>query len=309
MRSEGGAVLTRVVVIPTRNRANNLVKLLASLGRQTCPPDLVIVVDSSSPTNMNANLQTLLESCLEFKHVPSLGMASHQRNVGIGLALAVPRLDVLHLFDDDVQLDSEYVELVEDCLLKNARVVAVGGRNRSLVDWRPRTLKRLIGLDSRRSGAITWTGLNVQPQGPHEADVDWLSGCALSVRGAICGDLRYRERPWSIDERRGLVGQDVNVCLDLRKRGALRYLPAATYWHEHSEIGRNDALTQGRMTTAYRWDLARRRVPPFRLARVVLGVVTEATVSIRLGGGDDRAAYGKGLLIGLIDVIARRRGK
>src|ERR1700678_2869899 len=91
------------VVVPTKNRPDEVACMLSSVRAKPTMPLEIIVVDQSAPAYV-------LEPFPELVHVhdPRIGGASAARNRGIGLA----RGDVILFIDDDVVLESDCVDAI-----------------------------------------------------------------------------------------------------------------------------------------------------------------------------------------------------
>ena len=108
--------MTVSVVIPTRNRAESLYRLLGAVARQERVPDEVIVVDASDRPLLH---QTLLQACpglkLEYAHTSPSVCA--QRNLGLRRATGTH----VWLCDDDIEPPPAYLRQLA-AFLSNAPV-------------------------------------------------------------------------------------------------------------------------------------------------------------------------------------------
>ena len=103
--------LTAAVIIPTRNRLNDLLTFIDSLAAQTIKPNELIIVDSSDEPlinnaqfNKNFSEKNFPNIKLIYKHTDIPG-AARQRNVGTHLSEA----DIFYFFDDDSVLNKDYI--------------------------------------------------------------------------------------------------------------------------------------------------------------------------------------------------------
>ena len=102
------------VIVPTKNRPAEIVRLLRSLLAQPTQPEEIIVVDQSTPRYRLERLPGLVHL-----HEPALSGLTAARNRGVAEA----RGDVLLFFDDDALLES-------DCV---AEIAALFGRRPEVV--------------------------------------------------------------------------------------------------------------------------------------------------------------------------------
>jgi len=110
------------VVIPTRNRARSLTRLLRSLSLQTHPLAEVIIVDASEPSLQLSALQGQFPR-LSIRLFHSKPSVCAQRNLGIREAAS----DYIFLCDDDMEVPQEYVWNIMSYLSKNIDSGAVSG--------------------------------------------------------------------------------------------------------------------------------------------------------------------------------------
>ena len=110
------------VVIPTRNRAKSLTRLLGSLSLQTHPLAEVIIVDASDPPLQFAVLQGEFPR-LTIRLFHSKPSVCAQRNLGIREAAS----DYVFLCDDDMEVPPEYVRNIMSYLNENSDSGAVSG--------------------------------------------------------------------------------------------------------------------------------------------------------------------------------------
>ena len=110
------------IVIPTRNRLNSLTRSLNSICAQTYAPREVIIVDSSdiplSIEQFDTNLRALH---IQIHHThPSV---CFQRNYGIEKSIA----KFILLLDDDMELSSNYIEILTSHLELNKNETVCSG--------------------------------------------------------------------------------------------------------------------------------------------------------------------------------------
>ena len=101
---------TNSVIICTRNRLKDLLVALQSICMQTVLPDEIIIVDSSDIAISKENFPKIN---LIYKHT-SPGLTK-QRNEAIDLASG----EILYFFDDDVELEPNYIEEMQKIFEKN----------------------------------------------------------------------------------------------------------------------------------------------------------------------------------------------
>lgn len=100
-------------VIPTRNRPNDLAKAVASVLAQTRPPDEFIIVDQSPGDESFSLVNALMSGAVHIKfvyiHDPRISGLVDAKRVAAECASG----DIICFLEDDVILESDYIEQIE----------------------------------------------------------------------------------------------------------------------------------------------------------------------------------------------------
>ncbi|TMB98893.1 MAG: glycosyltransferase family 2 protein, partial [Chloroflexi bacterium] len=115
------------VVVPTRNRAPDMAKLLRSLAEQTRLPDQVVVVDQSAGGDTHALAREYLGPVLfarcTYLHSSSIRGVSAARNAGIDASSG----DVVIFLDDDTVLVPDCIAQMEAAFVAEPGYAGIGG--------------------------------------------------------------------------------------------------------------------------------------------------------------------------------------
>lgn len=229
------------VIIPTRNRIDDLIRCLQSLIAQNVKPNEMVIIDSSdSPiiseqkfldiaTELNKNNITLI-----YKH--TLPGAAYQRNIGIALASG----DVFYFFDDDVVLKNNYIFHLQKTLELNPQYA--GGMGLVNGIYRRFSVNRALRIlffmqRAHASGHFTCSGMPTHPYGK----------IAFREVSVLCGCSCYRAhiaKKYLFDERLGRYSymEDCDLSRRVSCNHKLFYNPAAQLDHLHSHLARDSAL-------------------------------------------------------------------
>lgn len=172
------------IIIPTRNRENELTNLLQALVKIKTVIDDIIIVDSSD--NIFQNLYHF--SKLKINYVRTdIKSAAIQRN--IGMSLVKENCKLLAFLDDDVIPNKEYFNDLIYTLIKNSSTGVSGlainsKKNENFSSKNLATIFRLIFLlDSKKQGIVLKSGVNVPVKFEGNTNKitrsQWLIGCAL----------------------------------------------------------------------------------------------------------------------------------
>jgi glycosyltransferase involved in cell wall biosynthesis len=211
-------------IVPTKDRPNDLKKLLRSLADQTHTPSQIIIVDASKPS-VKRFLEDYKSLNITYLAVypPSL---SKQRNAGIEhLDLDITLAGFL---DDDVVLEKDAIKNMIN--FWNSAEINVGGAafnitNTKLPKWTK--LKSFFYLDSPIPGKVLMSGctsiLGFQNQ---NISVDWLCGGATVWKREVVDNYKYDE--WF--KGTGYL-EDVDFSFNVKKDYALYLVATAKLAH------------------------------------------------------------------------------
>lgn len=212
------------LVVPTKDRPDDLRKLLMSVSAQTRIPDQIIVVDGSEHV-VDAVLGEFPKLKVDYVRVfpPSL---AKQRNAG--MARLRGEITLAGYLDDDIVLEPEAVE----CMLGfwDACSPEYGGAAFNIVN-KPLPgrlgLKQIFGIDHREPGRVLASGFpssicSVQS----DLDTDWLYGGATVWRRDVIARFPYDE--WFVGT--GFM-EDIDYSFNVRSSYRLRVVAAARLAH------------------------------------------------------------------------------
>jgi GT2 family glycosyltransferase len=242
------------VIICTRNRFDDFKKTIASLIQQSRMPDEFIVVDSSDSLQIEEYLNSIeLPINVHYFHTePGLTL---QRNYGIHES----RGDLLFFFDDDVDLDVNYITQAEKIFETDTphEIGAVGGRIVNLFGNHPATLRfwielkiftflrNLFGLDDLGSGNFRYSGMPTHPHAFTKSRyIECLSGCCMAFRHEVFEKIQFDE---SLPNY-GLM-EDVDISKQTLDAGyKIYYETSATLLHNESPRNRLNQYGMAEMT-------------------------------------------------------------
>jgi len=264
------------LIIPTRNRAILLTKLLESLKNQTIPADQIIVVDGSDEP-IEPNIREFLSSSVTCVRVFPPGL-TRQRNAGIQ-ALGAD-ITLAGYLDDDMVLEKDAIEAMlhfwESC------PDDVGGTSFNITNNPvPRSgllgklFRRAFCLGDGRQGVILRSGIctAVSPV-LKDTYTEWLSGGATVWRRHILDEFKYDE--WF---EGGAYVEDVDFSLTVASNYNYRLvvLRDAKAQHYPPPFNPSKCHTLGRMVTQQRYHFARKH------QRFSVGRFYWATFGVALG--------------------------
>jgi GT2 family glycosyltransferase len=229
------------VIICTRNRFDDFTKTLPSIAAQSRLPDELIVVDSSDERKLETYLGSIdLPFAVHYFHTqPGLTL---QRNQGIRESSS----DLLFFFDDDVNLDRNYLAEVEKVFANDAKheIGAVGGKisNKTPQTLRTRfeialfgVIRVVFGVVGTSNGKFYPSGMPSHPRKNQQSGyIECLSGCCMAFRREVFEKARFDETL----AHYGLM-EDVDISKQTLDAGyKIYYQTSATLVHNESPMNR-----------------------------------------------------------------------
>ncbi|MCB9111277.1 MAG: glycosyltransferase family 2 protein [Anaerolineales bacterium] len=229
------------VIICTRNRFDDFTKTLPSIAAQSRLPDELIVVDSSDEERLEEYLSSMKFPFLVryFHTQPGLTL---QRNYSIRECAN----DLLFFFDDDVDLDKNYLAEVEKVFASDVdhTIGAVGGK---IANTPPQTLRMrfeiaffsfirtFFGIVGTRNGKFYPSGMPSHPRKNQSSGyIECLSGCCMAFRREVFEKAKFDEAL----AHYGLM-EDVDISKQTLDAGyKIYYQTSATLIHNESPMNR-----------------------------------------------------------------------
>jgi GT2 family glycosyltransferase len=214
------------VIIPTKNRTEDLNCTLDGLLKQTRRPDEIVIVDQSSCPS--PELMHLLIP-LVYIYAPEVSGAAVARNIAMDRASG----DIWLFLDDDVILEPQYVE--EILAAYSPEMAGVSGiiTNYSVPPLSRRLFDALFVRgpfhDDRQR--VYWYAEQLRFEGPQKVQ---QFGCGvMSFRANVIRNLRFDPALTG-----GSLAEDLDFCARLPRGSKLVIAPNARLIHKRSKTGR-----------------------------------------------------------------------
>jgi GT2 family glycosyltransferase len=224
------------VIIPTKNRPEDLVRAVQSVLSQTISPLSIVIVDQSldfeSERRVKHDLAEKVRSCgkpwkLTYVLDPGISGAAMARNRAMQLADG----DIWLFLDDDVILEANFVEQILKAYKLHGNAVGVSGvitnyASPPLLLWLwTRTFMRGPFHDERQP--IYWNSERLRTSPP--LPVHRFGGGLMSFRAEVVREMRFDENLKGVSD-----GEDVDFCARLGHERLLLIAPTARLVHNHS---------------------------------------------------------------------------
>lgn len=228
------------VVIPTKDRPEDLERTVSTLLLQSLLPRELIVVDQSGGTETERRVQCqLLQAPLAVRQAvqlhyikdPSIKSLPEARN----RAMETARGEVWLFLDDDVLLESDFLEQLLKAYVAAPELTGASG---VITNYLPPPLWFRMWTNLFRRGpfhddrqSIYWTAERLR--GANPIPVTCLTGALMSFRASAIRGLRFDENMRGVSE-----GEDVDFCCRLPAGARLVICPRARLAHMKSPRGR-----------------------------------------------------------------------
>lgn len=178
-------------IVPTKDRPDDLRKLLASFRTQTVIPDQILIIDGSD-NDIKYVLDEYRDLHLDYIRVRPPGL-TRQRNAG--KKLARPDITLVGYLDDDIVMEKDATEKMLEFF--EAAPADHGGASFNIVNNIVNSnniLTRIFLINDGRKGVILSSGFNaILHPVEKETYVEWLSGGATVWRKEIIDSYDYDE--------------------------------------------------------------------------------------------------------------------
>ena len=194
--------MRHAIYICTKGREVDVLRFTESLVRNKSDYELVILDSTEPKERFDAFNKEITQRfpLMKITHIYHQGRLPSARNAGIELRI---ESDLIHFFDDDVTIPSDYFRNVEKFLLLNPDTYGGGPRIKDLYVT-DRELDRNIYLNSlrilknlrlkfRSYGKVSSSCKNhwVPDRVGIEQEVNWIPGCSMFFKPEIFEKLRF----------------------------------------------------------------------------------------------------------------------
>jgi GT2 family glycosyltransferase len=227
---------TIAFVVATKDRPDDLRKMLRSLWEQSHRPDQIVIVDSSA-TSVIAVTKEFPELNIKYIHhtPPS---ASAQRNRGI--RAVGPDMSLIGFLDDDIVLAKNALEIMLKFWqfapndLGGCAFNLMNPPSRSASGLKESALSRCLGLYSDKKGIVMPSGWQTLTETVKDTTfVEWLPSTAAVWRRDVFDGFSFEEffEGYSYLE-------DLDFSYGVSKHYRLAIVADAKFWHYPSPSGR-----------------------------------------------------------------------
>jgi GT2 family glycosyltransferase len=228
------------VIIPTKNRSQDLQLAVRSLFAQTCSAGSVVVIDQSQDDTSRLLLDVELAAAqnrrdpgwnLQYVRDPAISGAATARN----RAMAIADGDIWLFLDDDVVLEPDFVDQLIAVYRDYPEISGVSGvitnQTRPTVWFRLWNALFVRGPFHDERQPLYWNADRLRNSPP--IALPYFTGCLMSFRSDVIRSRRFDENLRGVSD-----GEDADFCIQLGPATKLVIAPSARLEHRHSPVGR-----------------------------------------------------------------------
>jgi len=206
------------IIILVWNNYRDTKECLESLEKITYPNYEVIIVDNASKDNSTQRIQKEFPLHTYLYNKDNLGFTGGN-NVGMEYAIK-KGTDFVLVLNNDVIVESNFLELLVDIASKNCNVGIVGPA--IYLYHEPQKLCS-AGYKINYWKRVT-TELN---RSPEPIEMDWVYGCCLLIKKEVINKIGYFYEPYFLSY------EDTDYCVRAKKAGfKIVCEPTAKIWHK-----------------------------------------------------------------------------
>lgn len=272
------------VIIPTINRKETVLRLLACISAQTNLPAEIIIVEQGEIPWTASDLPTALQPTFRL-----IRLAPKSSALARATGQKAASGEILFFFDDDIILPNNYIEEALHYLTANPTIMAIGGVyiDKTIQSRKPGSfvIGRLFGIYADgRCNQLLASGWADYVRGKYTEEIscaEWLFGCNIAVRASTFSAVEFEARmqAWSFLD-------DVFFGTVLKEKfgECMRILPDLRVIHDPPASGGEITLATLRMRIIHRFILWRDHIAKHHklsLFRFLLGMAANLLLMLK----------------------------
>jgi len=293
-------------ITPTKDRPEDLRKMLQSLAGQTRKPDQVIVVDASGDP-VEAEVRGIEGLCVDYLRWEEKPSAASQRNGGI--ALVRDDIDLVCFFDDDQILRPDALEKM--LAFWQAAAGDVGGASFNMANhedhrsgrFKKSRLADRLGLYCSEPGRVARSGWqSLYGKVTRNTEVEWMGSGASVWRKNILSQFQFDPffSGYSYLE-------DLDFSYSVSRKHKLIVVACAMFEHYRVRSGRQGRYHFGRLEVVNRLYFVRKHALSVLRCYFALGCKTAMTVALAVMSRDlSLLGCVAGNIVGLVSATSGR---
>ncbi len=239
------------VVIPSKDRTQDIVRCLESISIQTMSSDEVVIVDSSYTEELKSALDSFENLNIKYFHIEVDKKFKGSQQIAMNVGLDNSNGDILIFLDDDVILDKFYIENIV-YVFENDSEGKIGGVTGELVvEKKPispikgflircyNVIPSIFFLQRHGDGRFQASGFPTSIKSGSVdklTNVEFLYGCNMAFRKDVIAKFRFDE---NLNIYGCCFGDDDDTAYRISREYQNIYTPFAKVVHNMSPVRAN----------------------------------------------------------------------
>jgi GT2 family glycosyltransferase len=302
------------VVIPTKNRVQDIIKCIESIMVQTLLPDEIVIVDASDTQELRIEVRHRFTEKLKIIYIHSKPGLTHQKNVGIGVSCG----DIVFFLDDDVILDKDFMKEIVRAFEKD-KEKRIGGVHGNIVEVRDdkssvnlilreiyaalnATVATAFFLDKKsKTGKFQLSGFPTYAYGINKVvRVECVPGGLTAYRREVLDEFKFDENLQGYS-----WGEDDDFSYRVSRKYKNVYTPDAKVIHNCSPVAKDKKSVRMKMMIENHYYLFKKNFPQtfkhkFAFCMSIIGLCLQGTL-LAVTRRDIEVL--EGLIAGVVSII------
>ena len=308
------------VIIPTKDRTQDIVRCLESIAIQTMSPDEVVIVDSSDTDELKSALDSFENLNIKYFHIEVDKKFKGSQQIAMNVGLDNSNGDILIFLDDDVILNKDYIENIMYVFENDAEGKIGGVTGEVIVEKKQISpIKRFLILcynvipliffltrhgDGRFQASGFPTIIKSGSVDEH-TNVEFLYGCNMAFRKDVIAKFRFDE---NLNIHGCCFGDDDDTAYRISREYQNVYTPFAKVVHNISPVRANKYAKNRLMIMNHHYLLKKNLPQDFKHKFAFWWSVTGLFVREVIMGMMKRNSRGvRGLVSGLREVLKQNQ--
>jgi len=294
------------VVIPTKNRARDVIKCLESISIQTMRPDEVLIVDSGDTEELKSALKQFEK--LKIRYIRDIKASlTKAENIGVENSIG----EIIIILDDDVTLEKDHIKEIVNVfnIYPKEKIGGVTGNNINLIasksnkfinrfyNFSMQALSTIFFMTRYGNGKFQLSGMPTIIQYADKiTECEFLFGCDMAFRKEVIRELKFDEHlkgySW---------GEDDDIAYRVSRKYQSYYTPFARFIHQGSPSNRNNNYSMMKMAIENHYYLFKKNIPQdlkhkFAFWWSVIGLlIREAIIGVRVNDSSGIMGFVSGI--------------
>jgi GT2 family glycosyltransferase len=299
------------IIIPTKNRFDDITKSIGSILIQTLLPDEIVIVDASDTQKLNGAIKRQVGDKLKTIYIHSKAGLTYQRNVGVKASSG----DVVIFLDDDVILDRNFIKEIMH-IFNNDLEKKVGGvmgdiinQNQSLTRSIKKTFSTILTttffLCKHGNGKFRLSGFPTYPHGVNKIlNIESLSGGLTAYRREVLNEFEFDENLHGY-----CYMEDDDFSYRVSRKYKNVYTPYAKVIHNSPPIASDKKYARMKQLIENHYYLFKKNIPKsfqykFAFCMSIIGLFVMEMIDTMIRRDKNGL---KGLMSGIIDIKRNKR--